>query len=195
MNLRNPVHTLDAAMRHAMEHGLAGVPNAGATELLSHDGQPPLRRPLPQECDVVVFSQSWQPVDVSWDGGDLAGVIEGECAVVLGPMQDACVYFGGRSAYVVAHPNRRFFLDVAAHCMAGRANCALYNGRDDDVTESFDYALQVQLARLFAEVRLTQPHDGHLVAALLRRHAATFERAVDGTLPRSAIDCCTSSHA
>jgi hypothetical protein len=144
----------------------------------------------------VVFSQCWRPSDVGWQDDADAIHLEGECAVVLGPMQDACVYFGGWLAYAVPQPNRRFFLDLSAHCMAGRADSGRYDGRDDEVTECLDYALQMQMARLFAEARLTLRKDACLrVAALLRRYAATFEQAGAGARLRSTTDCCTSSQA
>lgn len=161
MNQRNPVHNVSSALDDAVAEHLLSVPG--------DDSLP--RRPLPEECELVMFAQSF------WGSG--ASSVEGETVIVIGPMNDACVYFSGRLAYHVPHPNRRFFLDVAAQLMAGIEDSARYEGRDDAETESMAYGIEMEISRLHAALRLGGRERAGLVAKLLRFYADRFARLAE----------------
>lgn len=175
MNLRNPVNTLTHALMHAIEIGLDGVPSETATQLLgpTADG-PRRRRPTLAECEVVMFCQSWRPVDTGFKEPSTCGHVDGEVAVVIGPQRDACVYFACQFAYHVRAPNRRFYLDVAAQAMAPVNQVGPYDGRDGEEAESVDYCVEMQIACLHAATAKHRPLHGRTIAGLLNRYAEKF---------------------
>ena len=114
---RDPIRSLSWALQRALKHDLLGVDTSPVA-----DGRKPLtsRRPREHECDVVLFGQVWS--------GDALGMrsdaqlrFEQDTIVVVGPAQDACVYASTELLYQVAHPNRSFYLYVAAHRIAPKA--------------------------------------------------------------------------
>ncbi len=169
---RDPIRSLSWALQRAMTHDLLGVkiPPAG-------DGQrrATRRRPHEHECDVVLFGQVWSGEALGVRDDDASLRVEQDTIIVMGPAQDACVYVATQLLYHVIHPNRRFFLDVAAHGMAPKAEAGVYEGRDDPVTEAVDIELGAMLARLHAQVKFGEPQRAPLVASYLRRCAARFE--------------------
>jgi hypothetical protein len=179
---RDPIRSLSWALQHAIKHDLLGVETPAAAK----DRKPiTSRRPREHECDVVLFGQVWS--------GDALGLrsyapLRGELdtVVVVGPAQDACVYVSTELLYHVIHPNRRFYLDVAAHGMAPKVEADAYEGRDDPITESVDIELGAMLARLHAEVKFGEPQRAPLVADYLHRCAARFE----APLRTFTADCC-----
>lgn len=169
---RDPIRSLSWALQRALTHDLLGVkiPPAG-------DGQrrATRRRPHEHECDVVLFGQVWSGEALGVRDDDASLRVEQDTIIVMGPAQDACVYVATQLLYHVIHPNRRFFLDVAAHGMAPKAEAGVYEGRDDPVTEAVDIELGAMLARLHAQVKFGEPQRAPLVASYLRRCAARFE--------------------
>ncbi|WP_140636933.1 hypothetical protein [Methylibium rhizosphaerae] len=155
---RDPVRSLSWALQCAMKQDLLPAGD---------------RRPCEHECDVVLFGQVWSGAALGLRNADAR--LEQDTVVVVGPEQDACVYVSTTLAYHVFQPNRRFFLDVAAHQMAPKAEAGVYEGRDDPVTEAVDIEVGVMLARLHAEVQAGEPHRAALVASYLHRCAACFE--------------------
>ena len=87
----------------------------------------------------------------------------------------ASVYFGAQLAYRIASPNRRFFLDVAAQCMAPLDQCGRYEGRDDAEIESADFGLEMDICRLHAQLKCSEPGRCQCVARLLHTFAKRFE--------------------
>jgi hypothetical protein len=170
---REPVRSLSWALRRALEHDLLDVPAKAADNQPHNSG----RRPREDECDVVLFGQFWSGEALGFDAGGRRH-FEHDTVVVVGPGQDACVYVSTHLLYHVLHPNRRFYMDLAAQCMAPRTDAALYEGRDDPVTESVDIELASLLARLHAQVRRGEPHRAALVAKYLHRCAEHFEGPV-----------------
>lgn len=176
---RNPVRSLDHALRQALQEHLLpvvvtepGCATAGA------------RRPHAHECDVVMFGQVWSAAALGRDGTE-SHCVELDTTVVVGPMLDACVYVSTGLLYHVLHPNRRFFLDVAAHGMAAKAEASAYDGRDDPITEAVDIEVGAMLARLYAQVKWAEPRRAPLVARFLHRCAARFEEPLGHVAQRT----------
>jgi hypothetical protein len=181
---RDPVRSLRAALQCALKHDLlATIDNAGAGRRRNDS-----RRPREHECDVVLFGQVWSGQALGHAEAEAAVCFEQDTTIVIGPEQDACVYAGMELIYHVIHPNRRFFLDVAAQSMAPKAEADAYEGRDDPVTEAVDIEVGAMLARLHAQVKAGEPQRAPLVARYLHRCAAGFE----APLRLSAPACCTA---
>lgn len=180
---RDPVRSLSCALQRALKHDLLGVNGAGAGDGGCRCSAG--RRPREVECDVVLFGQVWSCEALGVDA-DVAQHFEQDTIVVVGPAQDACVYAATELLYHVIHPNRRFYLDVAAHSMAPKAEAGAYEGRDDAVTEAVDIEVGAMLARLLAQVKAGEPQRAPLVASYLHRCAARFE----GPLRTSTPACC-----
>jgi hypothetical protein len=162
---RDPVHSLAHALHRALWHDLdARRARHGADA-----------RPREHECSVILFGQLWSDQALGLCGGGHDRHRELDTVVIIGPAQDACVYVATRLLYHVAQPNRRFFLDVAAHAMAPSADAHLYEGRDDCITEAVDIEVGVLLARLHAQVKEGEPQRARLIARYLRRCAERFE--------------------
>jgi hypothetical protein len=176
VNLRHPVQALQASVSDAIDTRLQGVPSDLATILLgpAADG-PRTRRPSESECVVTLFAQSWRSGELDFRRGDPLQSIDGETVVVIGPMQDACVYFAGQFAYRIGAPNRQFFLDVAAHNMVGRTGAARYEGRDGAQVESLPYDLEIAMARAQAALEQARPEQAQLISRLLRDLASRFD--------------------
>ncbi|HET9642592.1 MAG TPA: hypothetical protein VFP68_04370 [Burkholderiaceae bacterium] len=177
----DPIRSLTWALQRALERDLLGVRSPLAEELL---GAPPGvgRRPREDECDVVLFGQVWSGDALGYKDDDSQLRIEQDTTVIVGPAQDACVYVSTQLLYHVQHPNRRFFLDVAAHSMVAKSEAGVYEGRDDAVTEAVDIEVGVVLARLHAEVKTGEPQRAALVAKYLHRCAAGFEAPLRDSL-------------
>lgn len=165
---RDPIRSLSWALQCAIKQDLLPVCD---------------RRPHEHECDVVLFGQVWSGAALGLGNRDAQARFEQDTVVVVGPEQDACVYVSTVLAYHVIHPNRRFFLDVAAHQMAPKAESGAYEGRDDPVTEAVDIEVGVMLARLHAEVKACEPQRAALVASYLHRCAACFEAPLRAGVP------------
>jgi hypothetical protein len=182
MNLRNPLVSLASAMTHATEVGLNGVPSAEATRLLGPTPSGPrLRRPTPAECEVVMFSQCWSDRDIGFRPCEGDAAHDGQAVIVMGPQGDACVYFGPQWVYHLHHPNRRFFLDVAAQRLEGVQGASAYEGRDDEVVESVEYRIEAEMSRLEALAR-REPGRAPSISKLLSLYANRFSRIADGEL-------------
>lgn len=167
---RDPVRSLRCALQCALKHDLLGVDITGDSGPRSTG-----RRPHEDECDVVLFVQSWCGEALGHANLEAERHFEQDTTVVVGPAQDACVYVGTELLYHVIHPNRRFFLDVAAHSMASKSEAGAYEGRDDPVTEAVDFEVGAMLARLHAQVKAGEPQRAPLVASYLHRCAERFE--------------------
>ncbi len=180
---RDPVRSLSWALQCALRHDLLGV-----DEAVADDGSRcnACRRPREDECDVVLFGQVWSGDALGHAHSEAAQHFEEDTTVVVGPTQDACVYVAAELLYHVIHPNRRFFLDVAAHSMAPKAEAGAYEGRDDPVTEAVDIEIGAMLARLHAQVKAGEPQRASLVASYLHRCAARFEAPLRTSTPA----CC-----
>jgi len=166
---RDPIRNLRLALQHALLQDLIGV------ETAHRNGSVARRRPREQECDVVLFGQVWSGEAL---GCQLDPSVrqEHDTIVVIGPAQDACVYVSTALLYHVAQPNRRFYLDVAAHSMAPRSEAPSYEGHNDPVSQAVDIEVQAMLAKLLAQVTASEPHRAPLVASYLHRCAARFEQ-------------------
>jgi len=181
MNLCNPLLSLSFAMTHSVEVGLKGVPNDEDPESSGATHQRPRqRRPTPDECDVVMFSQCWSDEEMGFKKGTTGRFHEGQTVIVMGPQGDACVYFGTEYVYGIKHPNRRFFLDVAAQRLEGVRGAAAYEGRDDEITESVEYRFEAELSRLEVVAR-REPGKTPAIAKLLALYAERFSRISDGS--------------
>jgi hypothetical protein len=159
MNIRHPVRSVSHALQCAIEEDLDDV--------VVHDGA--LRRPRQDECSVVLFSQSWSARTLGRDGG----AVDADTVVITGPGGDACVYASTRLLYRVAHPNRRFFLDVAAQQMASTPSA--YDGRDTADLEAIDYEVTGALSRLIGAQRALEAHAAAGVSRVLRDFARRFD--------------------
>ena len=184
---RDPIRSLSCALQLALKHDLQGVDLALGGDLLGPQCGV-CRRPREDECDVVLFGQVWSGEALGYDGADAQLQFEQDTTVVVGPAQDACVYFSTQLLYHINHPNRRFFQDVTAHSMAAKVAAGAYEGRDDPITEAVDIEVGAMLARLHAQVTTGEPQRAPLVARFLHRCAARLEDAVH----ESASNACTS---
>lgn len=166
MDLRHPVQSLTWALMRALERDLNGVESPVATDLLTtQSGEPLTTRPAEKDCGVVLFTQSWSPQALGFERGDGGAHVDAETIVITGPCGDACVYVSTQLLYHVEAPNRRFFLDVAAQQMRGKADAECYEGRDSVDEEAFDYEVAGALARVRGAVR----HLGHADAQRVAR--------------------------
>jgi hypothetical protein len=183
MQLRHPVQTLAGAITNAIESELVGLESHFADDLLTSQSGHLTVRPRIEDCGLVVFTQVWQAADLGFVRGADPGGVEAETVVITGPAGDACVYVGMQLLYHVAHPNRRFFLDVAAQCMRAKAHCGRYEGRDNEDEEAFDYEVAGTVARACTAIRLMHQPDAERVARMLRDCAERVEAAGRGVVP------------
>jgi len=179
---RDPIRSLTWALQRALEHDLLCVDSALANDLLGRERSVG-RRPRADECDVVLFGQVWSGKALGYRDSDADLRLEQDTTVVVGPGLDACVYVSTQLLYHVVHPNRRFFLDVAAHNMAPKHEAHAYDGRDDAVTQSVDIEVGAMLAKLHAQVKTGEPQRAPLVARYLHRCAACFESVPHERVP------------
>lgn len=181
MKLGNPIQSLTGSLHDAIERQLQGVPSSLANTLLgpAPDGSARTRRPMLDECQIVMFSQCWAPRELGFNVDCTGHHVEGETVVVLGPMNDACVYVCGHLHYKLLQPNRRFFLDLAAHALAGTAECERYDGRDDSEIECMDYSIEMELSRLQASMVHGETTGARMVAGLLRCYARRFDELAE----------------
>lgn len=180
---RDPIRSLSSALQLARNRDLLGVDTRRDADKRRRNAS---RRPFEHECDVVLFGQVWSGNALGLQNADADLRFEQDTIVVVGPAQDACVYVSTELLYHVIRPNRRFFLDVAAHGMAPKSEAGAYEGRDDPVTEAVDIEVGMMLARLYAQVKTREPQRAPLVASYLHRCAERFERPM--TVPMR--DCC-----
>jgi hypothetical protein len=152
----------------AIDQDLAGVESALANDLLRTATGPITARPRIEDCSVVMFTQAWRCGELGFERSPESQTVESETVVVTGPGGDACVYAATRLLYHVAHPNRRFFLDVAAQCMRGKNDSSHYEGRDAEDEEAFDYEVAGALARVRGALHLMHGTDASRVAQMLR---------------------------
>lgn len=170
MDLRHPVESVQRAWQQALESDLAGMPSSVADAVLRSSAEGPmLRRPAARECSVAMFTQCWLARDLGMDRGPRAEEgVDAETVVVTGPGGDACVYVAGHLQYQVRRPNRRFFLDVSAQQLRGRAAAASYDGRDRADLEAFDFEVAASIERLRACARRFGAGDSERIATRLR---------------------------
>jgi nicotinamidase-related amidase len=169
MNIRHPEQNLRLALASALATDLEAVDDALAPD----DGDTSPRRPREDECNVVLFGQFW-PAALLGVSAQVR-MVEADTVVVCGPAGDACVYAAGRLLYHVAHPNRRFFLDLSAQSMAQPAAQAAYDGRDSADLEAVDYELEGALARLCGAARHLESGEALSAARVLREYVQRFE--------------------
>ncbi|MDZ5459009.1 hypothetical protein [Azohydromonas lata] len=167
MNIRHPECHLRRALASALATDLEGVDDTPDVE-----GAAP-RRPREDECGVVLFGQFWPAALLAVQAQ--VRLVEADTVVVSGPAGDACVYAAGRLLYRVAHPNRRFFLDLSAQCMAQPAARVAYEGRDSADLEAVDYELEGALARLCGAARHLDSGEALSAARVLREYVLRFE--------------------
>lgn len=74
-------------------------------------------RPREDHCEIFHFQQCWPSTALGFGGIGGQAFTNAYTTVVLGPLGDACVYFGGRLAYQIQKPNQRFLNDLASHQM------------------------------------------------------------------------------
>lgn len=179
MNLRHPVRSLTWALIRALEHDLNGVESPVMSDLLTTQSSASIEaRPVETDCSVVMFTQTWSvgALGLTRQQSDRSA-IDAETVVITGPCGDACVYVSTQLLYHVTSPNRRFFLDLAAQHMRGKAEASVYDGRDSSDEEAFDYEVAGALARLCAAVRHLGGRDADRVIRKLRDCVAEVEQA------------------
>ena len=167
MDMRHPVRSLTWAVMRAIEQDLAGIDSPAANDLLNAEAGRTVR-PRIEDCSVVMFTQVWRGSDLSFERGGERECVDAETVVITGPAGDACVYVSTQLLYRVGQPNRRFFLDVAAQCMRGMRERCVYEGRDSEDQEAFDYEVAGALARVCGAVRMMEGQDAGRVARMLR---------------------------
>ena len=73
-----------------------------------------------RECEIYVWPQTWS--DTNCGFGGMAGqmITSASTVVVVGPMQDACVFHGNRLAYKIEHVSEYFWICVKNQKMPGK---------------------------------------------------------------------------
>lgn len=182
MDMRHPVRSLTWAVMRATEQDLAGVDSPTANDLLNAEADRIPVRPRIEDCSVVMFTQVWRGSDLGFERGGDMGCVDAETVVITGPAGDACVYVSTQLLYRVGQPNRRFFLDVAAQCMRGKRERCVYEGRDSEDQEAFDYEVAGALARVCGAVRMMEGQDAGRVARMLRNCIEHVEAVGQGAV-------------
>lgn len=190
MDLRHPVQTLEWALMQALERDLSGVASPLADRMLGASAAGPIScRPRVRDCSVVLFTQTWQALDLGMNcGRDPLEHVEAETVVVTGPAGDACVYVATQLLYRIGQPNRRFFLDVAAQQLRGKGEQRLYDGRDTVDLEAFDIEAAAALARLRAALRHAGGGEGEKLARILMACASELREADAECVGETAAD-------
>lgn len=173
MNIRHPEQHLRLALASALATDLEAVDDALSLPPEGGAGAASSRRPREDECNVVLFGQFWPAALLGVQAQ--VRMVEADTVVVGGPAGDACVYAAGRLLYRVAHPNRRFFLDLSAQSMAQPAAQAAYEGRDSADLEAVDYELEGALARLCGAAQHLASGEALSAARVLREYVLRFE--------------------
>ena len=172
MNIRHPARNVSLALASALAADLGGVDDSLSPDFEAGAGTAP-RRPREDECNVVLFGQFWPAALLGVQAQ--VRMVEADTVVIGGPAGDACVYAAGRLLYRVAHPNRRFFLDLSAQSMAQPAAQAAYEGRDSADLEAVDYELEGALARLCGAAAHLGNDEALSAARVLRDYVQRFE--------------------
>jgi hypothetical protein len=60
------------------------------------------------ECEIYVWPQTWSDMSCGFGGMSGQMITTKPTVVVIGPMQDACVYHGGKMAYKVNSVDEKF---------------------------------------------------------------------------------------
>jgi hypothetical protein len=181
MDLRHPVRSLSWALTRALERDLDAVDSKLATGMFhTQTGKAVGMRPAERDCNVVMFSQTWTAQALGYTEDEAEGThhVEAETIVITGPGGDACVYVATQLLYHVQCPNRRFFLDVAAQQMRGRADRGGYEGRDTADEEAFDFEVAGALARVRGAAQRLSPADAERVVRRLTECAAELAAVV-----------------
>lgn len=141
MSIENSIQSLHASLAHAVYQGFPEFEyqdrdwdhyrktkeNSYVTKSRKHS-----------EYDVAVYSmfpQTWSSTSLGF-GGIGGQAFTPAYTVILESHQGAgyCVYFGGRFAYRIARPNRKFFEDIAARYMSEVSGAtSKYEHRDEVV--------------------------------------------------------------
>lgn len=86
-----------------------------------------LRRPYPNEIEVISFPQSWPSTNLGFSGGVAGQAIStAQTTVCLGPNGDAAVYCGKRLMYHISHYNDKFITDLYARNMVRQGHHRIY---------------------------------------------------------------------
>ena len=117
----NPIVPLASAFYQATTSDLSPV-ECRATSLSKN----PLRRPYECECDVDMFSQVWGSTALGFGGIGGQAMTSAYTVIVRGPMGDAAVYFNGRFAYHINHPNSLFHEHMSSRLMFPVSSCREY---------------------------------------------------------------------
>jgi hypothetical protein len=139
VNYGNPLTDMHAAFAHAAYEGFSAIQYEDRDwehyrKTKEDKRVKKSRRPVDYDIEVfAMFCQTWGSTALGF-GGVGGQAISSAYVIVLGCMNEFCVYFGGRFAYKVTNPSEAFFADVAKKRMAdvngkGRLN---YNKTDKE---------------------------------------------------------------
>ena len=184
MDMRHPVRSLTWAVTRAIEQDLAGIDSPVANDLLNAEAGRITARPRIEDCTVVMFTQVWGGSDLGFERGGDRESVDAETVVITGPAGDACVYVSTQLLYRVGQPNRRFFLDVAAQSMRGKRERCVYEGRDSEDQEAFEYEVAGALARVCSALRMMDGQGADRVARMLRDCIEHVEASAEAATAR-----------
>jgi len=71
-------------------------------------------RPREDQCQIFLFKQVWGSTSLGFGGIAGQAMTSAFTTVVIGPVGDACVYFGCRFAYHIKNPSQLLFEHIAA---------------------------------------------------------------------------------
>lgn len=126
MQAGNPIQSLAFAIVSAVQHDLAPIVqpeyrfdrDKNGQSRKEPTGKTVEHRPREDMCEAFHFPQVWGDTSLGFGGMAGQSVTMAYTTVVTGPEGDACVYFAGRFAYRVGHPNDAFHEDLSKHSMA-----------------------------------------------------------------------------
>jgi hypothetical protein len=108
-----------AAMFDAVDSRLMWTEFFGPSSPTSRDRVRQSKEPTQFDiAGVEVFQQTWGSTALGFDGIGGAAMSTCNVTVITGSMGDKAVYMGPRFAYHIVRPNKKFFEDVASHCIA-----------------------------------------------------------------------------
>lgn len=86
-------------------------------------------RPREDHCEIYHFPQVWGSTALGFGGLGGQAITTAYTTVIFGPQGDACIYFAGRLAYHLEHPNIELRRDIAECRVAEVAKRGRYENR------------------------------------------------------------------
>ena len=109
--MMNPLPVIARSLYWALDRDL--LPFTGK----DYRGKEFSTRPHEHQVEVTAFVQTWGNTACGFPGISGQAFTPAYTVIVEGPQRDAAVYFGGRLAYHIDHPNQKFVEDMGGRRM------------------------------------------------------------------------------